>query len=180
MSEVAVKKLPARKDVRAGDTWDLTSLFRSDAAWEEALGVWEDRIPQFAAYAGTLGQSAERLAECLAHDLAFDREGDRLGTYAHLRSSEDQAAADAQRMLGRYQHVATRAGEAASFIRPEIMAIPAVDAARPGWMPPRSPPTASRSSGSCGRGPTCSPTARSGSWPCRAPLPGPRPGPSGS
>ena len=29
-------------------------------------------------------------------------------------------------MMGRFQHVATRAGEAASFIRPEILAIPPV------------------------------------------------------
>lgn len=119
-----VKTLPARKDVSVGDTWDLASLCRSDAEWEEALATWEERIPQFAPYAGTLGSSPERLAECLAHDLAFDREGDRLGTYAHLRASEDQAAPEAQRMTGRFQHVATRAGEAASFIRPEIMAIP--------------------------------------------------------
>ena len=123
MTDVAVKTLPARKDVRAGDTWDLASLFRSDTEWEDALQVWEDRIPQFAPYAGTLGESPERLAECLTHELAFDREGDRLGTYAHLRASEDTAAAAAQRMTGRFQHVATRAGAAASFIRPEIMAI---------------------------------------------------------
>lgn len=124
MGDAAVKTLPARKDVSVGDTWDLTSLCRSDAEWEEALQVWEERIPQFAAYAGTLGSSADRLAECLAHDLAFDREGDRLGTYAQLRASEDLASADAQRMVGRFQHVSTRAGEAASFLRPEIMAIP--------------------------------------------------------
>jgi oligoendopeptidase F len=123
MSETAVKKLPPRKDVASGDTWDLASLFRSDAEWDTALGVWERRIPEFAAFAGTLGSSAERLAECLAFDLAYDREGDRLGTYAHLRAAEDQAAAEAQRMTGRFQHVSTRAGEAASFIRPEIMAI---------------------------------------------------------
>ncbi|MCE9631422.1 MAG: oligoendopeptidase F [Planctomycetia bacterium] len=132
MSDVTVKTLPARKDVAVGDTWNLTSLFGSDAAWEEALAVWEERIPQFAAYAGTLGSSAERLGECLAHDLAFDREGDRLATYAHLRASEDQGAAEAQRMLGRFQHVSTRAGEAASFIRPEIMAIPPATLA--GWL----------------------------------------------
>jgi oligoendopeptidase F len=123
MTEARVKTLPARKDVRVGDTWDLSSLFRSDKDWDDALEVWEDRIPQFAPYVGTLGTSPERLAECLAHDLAFDREGDRLGTYAHLRASEDTAGNDAQRMVGRFQHVSTRAGEAASFIRPEIMAI---------------------------------------------------------
>jgi len=120
----AVKRLPARGDVAVGDTWDLKSLFSSDAEWAVALAEWEKRIPGFATFAGTLGSSAERLAECLAYDLAVDREGDRLGTYAHLRASEDQAAADAQRMTGRFQHVATLAGEKASFIRPEIMAIP--------------------------------------------------------
>ncbi|MEY3206321.1 MAG: Oligoendopeptidase plasmid [Planctomycetota bacterium] len=132
MSETTVKTLPPRRDVAPTDTWDLTSLFRSDAEWETALGVWERRIPEFAAFAGTLGSSAERLAECLAFDLAYDREGDRLGTYAHLRAAEDQSAAEAQRMTGRFQHVSTRAGEAASFIRPEIMAIPEATLAT--WM----------------------------------------------
>ena len=128
----AVKRLPLRGDVAVGDTWDLKSLFSSDAEWDAALSEWEQRIPGFAAFAGTLGSSAERLAECLEYDLAVDREGDRLGTYAHLRASEDQAAADPQRMTGRFQHVATLAGEKASFIRPEIMAIPPATLAA--WM----------------------------------------------
>jgi oligoendopeptidase F len=132
MSDGAVKTLPARKDVAVGDTWDLASLFRSDAEWEAGLAAWEARIPEFAAFVGTLGSSVERLAECLAHDLAYDREGDRLATYAQLRASEDQGAAEPQRMVGRFQHVSTRAGEAASFLRPEIMAIPSATLA--GWL----------------------------------------------
>jgi hypothetical protein len=127
-----VRRLPVRKDVPVGDTWDLSTLCRSDAEWEAGLAAWEARIPAFAAFAGTLGSSAERLAECLANDVAFDREGDRLGTYAHLRASEDQAAPEGQRMAGRFQHVATRAGEAASFIGPEILAIPS--ATLDAWM----------------------------------------------
>ena len=132
MSDGAVKTLPARKDVAVGDTWDLASLFRSDAEWEAALAAWEARIPEFAAFVGTLGSSVERLAECLAHDLAYDREGDRLATYAQLRASEDQGSAEPQRMVGRFQHVSTRACEAASFLRPEIMAIPSATLA--GWL----------------------------------------------
>jgi len=128
----AVRTLPARRDVPVQDTWDLGSLFRSDEEWTAALAAWERRIPGFAAFAGTLGSAPERLAECLAFDLEYDREGDRLGTYAHLRASEDQAAADAQRMTGRFQHVSTLAGEKASFMRPEIMAIPPATLAA--WM----------------------------------------------
>ena len=134
MSDAApsVKTLPARAAVAPADTWDLASLFTSDAEWDAALAAWEARIPEFAACAGTLGSSPERLAAGLAFDLDYDRTGDRIGTYAFLRAAEDQAAPEAQRMVGRFQHVSTRAGEAASFIRPEIMAIdPATLAA---WM----------------------------------------------
>ena len=53
MSDTVVeKKLPARRDVPVGDTWDLASLFSSDKEWEAALAAWEKRIPGFAAFAG--------------------------------------------------------------------------------------------------------------------------------
>jgi len=54
----------------------------------------------------------------------FDRAGERLGTYAYLKTAEDMAASEYQRMLGRYEHAATLAAEAASFIRPEILSLP--------------------------------------------------------
>ena len=120
-----MKSLPKRSDVITGDTWNLESLFATDADWDEALLVWEKRIPLFRDYVGTLGESPEQLAKCLAFDLEVDREADKLGTYAHLRMSEDTAATPAQRMTGRFQHAATRAGEFASFLQPEIMAIDA-------------------------------------------------------
>jgi oligoendopeptidase F len=119
------KTLPTRADVAVADTWDLGSLFATDTDWETSLAAWEERIPEFDAFVGTLGSSAERLAEALQFDLDFDREGDRLGTYAFLRAAEDQQGQQAQRMVGRFQHVSTRAGERASFLRPEILAIPA-------------------------------------------------------
>jgi oligoendopeptidase F len=136
---IAEKRLPPRRDVPVADTWDLSSLFSTAADWEAALVEWEGRIAGYDAFAGTLGSSAERLAECLRFDVEMDRAGDRIGTYAHLRASEDQAAADAQRMTGRFQHLATRAGERASFIRPEIMAIPPATLAAWIELPPLAP-----------------------------------------
>ncbi len=70
-------------------------------------------------------RSAEKLADCLKFDEAFDRAGERLGTYAQLKTSEDTADSRYQRMQGRYINLAGRAAEAGSYIRPEILAIPA-------------------------------------------------------
>lgn len=119
------KQLPPRIKVKAADTWDLSSLYPNDKAWEAEFGKWEKRIKRYASFRGTLGKSAERLAECLKFDAAFDRLGERLGTFAFLKTTEDTADSAAQRMMGRYQHAASEAGQAASFIRPEILAIPA-------------------------------------------------------
>lgn len=118
------KTLPARNKVKLQDQWNLASLFKSDAEWERAFKKWEHQIAGYTKFKEHLGDSAEMLGACLRFDAAIDRAGERLGVYAFLKTAEDQANSDYQRMKGRYQHVATRAAEASSFIRPEIMAIP--------------------------------------------------------
>ncbi|HWB00087.1 MAG TPA: oligoendopeptidase F [Pirellulales bacterium] len=113
-----------RNQVAAADTWDLSSLFADDAAWEQAFVEWEQRIAGLGQFQGRLGQSAAVLAECLKFELAFDRAGERLGSYAHLKTAEDTANSVYQRMLGRFRNAASRASQATSYIRPEILAIP--------------------------------------------------------
>lgn len=120
-----VKSLPPRGKVKPSDTWDLSSLFPGDADWESAFAKWEEQIPGYERFRGKLGDSAEMLSACLQFDAAIDRASERLGVYAALKASEDQSNSDYQRMKGRYEHAATKAAEASSFIRPEIMAIPA-------------------------------------------------------
>ncbi len=119
-----MKKLPARSQVAEADTWDLSSLFASDQDWEKSLRRLERQVAQFAQHQGKLARSAKALAACLDLDVETDRLAERLGAYAYLKTTQDQTNSEYQRMLGRYQNIATRAGEASSFIRPEIMAIP--------------------------------------------------------
>ncbi len=120
-----VKTLPRRDKVKPADTWDLTSLFPSDDAWEKAFKKWEGQIGRFDDFRGQLAKDAKTLAACLKFDNQFDRAGERLGSYAFLKTTEDMANSVYQRMIGRYRNVASRAGQAASYIRPEIMGIPA-------------------------------------------------------
>lgn len=118
------KTLPPRSKVKQADTWDLSSLFPNDKAWETAFAKWEKQIKRYEKFRGTLGRGAEQLAACLKFDATFDRMAERLGTYAFLKTAEDTANSEYQRMMGRYQHASSEAGQAASFIRPEILAIP--------------------------------------------------------
>ena len=118
------KTLPARSKVKQADTWDLGSLYSNDKAWETDFAKWEKQIKRYKKFRGTLGQSAKQLATCLKFDAGFDRQAERLGTYAFLKTTEDTANSEYQRMMGRYQHAASEAAQAASFIRPEILAIP--------------------------------------------------------
>jgi oligoendopeptidase F len=120
-----IKKLPERSQVKVADTWDLSSLFADDAAWDEALAEFEKRIDGFQRFRGKLGESAKTLAACLKYDCDLDRLAERLGIYAHLKATEDQANSRYQGMVAQFQNVATRAGQAASYIRPEILAISA-------------------------------------------------------
>jgi oligoendopeptidase F len=118
------KSLPKRSQVNPQDCWDLSSLFKTDAAWEKAFKSWTASIDGYSRFRGKLGQSAKTLAACLQFDADLDRAGEKLGTYASLKTTEDQADSDAQRMNGRFAHVAAQAAEASSWIRPELMAIP--------------------------------------------------------
>ncbi len=116
------KKLPPRSKVKPADTWDLASLFPSDAEWEAAFAAWEKQVPKYEKFRGKL-DDPKQLAACLKFDSKLDRDAERIGSYAFLRTAEDTANSTHQRMQGRFQNVASRAGQAASFIRPELLAL---------------------------------------------------------
>ena len=82
-----------------------------------------ERIEGYARFQGHLTDGPETMLECLQFDCEMDRLAERLGTYAFLRTAEDQANDHYQGLVARYQNVAVRAGQIASFLRPEILAI---------------------------------------------------------
>jgi oligoendopeptidase F len=121
---VTADRVPTRAEVPAADTWDLASLYPNDAAWEAAFAEWEKMLDGYTRFRGRLGESADVLAECLRFDTSVDRLGDRVGTYAFLKSSEDVGNSTYQGLKARFLGVAARAGELASYIRPEILSLP--------------------------------------------------------
>ncbi len=119
-----VLRLPNRSGVKPADTWDLAPLCENDAQWDALFQKLDKQIAGFAKFRGNLGESAKTLAACLKFDADFDRLGERVGGYAHLKVTEDQANSTYQGMVAKFANLATRASQAASYIRPEILALP--------------------------------------------------------
>ena len=115
--------LPKRADVKVADTWDLCALCESDAQWEELFQRLDKQIAGYEKFRGKLGDGAKTLAACLKFDHDFERLAERVGGYAHLKITEDQADSTYQAMVARFQNLATRASQAASFVRPEILSL---------------------------------------------------------
>lgn len=118
------KTIPERSAVRVEDTWDLTKVFKSDAAWERGYRKLEKMIPTFETFRGKLGKSAHNIRACLDFECEFQKLGERLAVYAFLKNTEDVSNGTYQGMVARFMYLATAASEASSFIAPEMQAIP--------------------------------------------------------
>jgi oligoendopeptidase F len=121
---MAIRKIPERREVPAGHRWDLTALFNSDDDWGALFAETETRIGRYAEFRGRLAESAGVLHSALDFHLDLVRRIEKLYTYAHLKSDEDKSD---QHFLGMHQRAVnlfTRASEAASFLTPEIQAVP--------------------------------------------------------
>jgi oligoendopeptidase F len=116
-------RLPKRSDVKPADTWDLAPLCEGDPQWELLFQKLDKQIATYEKFRGKLGEGAKTLAACLKFDNEFDRLAERVGGYAHLKVTEDQTNNAPQAMMARFQNLATRASQAASYIRPEILSL---------------------------------------------------------
>jgi oligoendopeptidase F len=119
------KAIPARKDIPDEHKWDLTALFQSDQDWEKWFVEVENQISAYAGFKGRLKETVEVFRAALDFHLALTRKIERIQTYARLKSDEDKSNPF---YLGLYQRAVglnTRAGEASSFLIPEIQAVAA-------------------------------------------------------
>ena len=118
------RTLPARSKVKAADTWDLSPLFKDDKSWQRAYKKLEKLVPGYRKFRGKLGKSAKNVRECFEFDVEFEKLAERIGSYAFLKQSEDVANSTYSGMVQQFTFLATRASEEASYIAPELQALP--------------------------------------------------------
>ena len=117
------KKIPERSEVAEQDKWAIEDIYATDELWEADLQKIKDMIPVISAYAGTLGQSAERLHGYLQLVEKTEVLVNALANYAMRRSDEDARVSKYQAMVGRCMSTCVELNAASSFATPELMAI---------------------------------------------------------
>lgn len=118
------KQLPKRSEVAIQDTWDLSSLFENDQAWQVEFEQLEQEIEKLGGYKGHLQESSDLLLEALETSSNLNRRLERLFVYAQQSFDTDTTNSFYQKMYGRVQSLEVKLTSAASYIEPEILAIP--------------------------------------------------------
>ena len=72
-------------------TWDLTTILKSDEAFEEAFKSIEAKIGEEKKTKGHLGESAETLYEALSLEDELGTKLEKVYVYAHLKQDQDTA-----------------------------------------------------------------------------------------
>jgi oligoendopeptidase F len=116
-------RIPARSEISASDTWDLTVLYPTADDWAADYARLQEQFPRYAEYKGKIGQSAADLRDCLEFDKELSLRVERLHHYASLRMSEDSSDAENLKRDGQLQNLLTKVAEASAYISPEIQAI---------------------------------------------------------
>ena len=116
-------ELKNRADMDPRFTWDLSSIYESDEAWEKALKAAAENVRRIAELPGTLSGSVESLKTGLDTICAAMEQMDRLYCYAYLRKSGDNGDPKSQEMEARFINQMTAFKSAVSFLNPEILSI---------------------------------------------------------
>jgi oligoendopeptidase F len=113
-----------RADLPDSDKWDLTHLFGDTDKWSQDFTWIQQTYPKLTEQKGHLGESADTLAAFLEFEKSLDVKIERVYHYASLQLAEDSANSEYLARIGQLQNLLTKISEAASFLGPEIQAIP--------------------------------------------------------
>jgi len=124
MLSTEVSSLPPRDKIEDKYKWDLTHIYKNDDEWEKDFKWVETNIPNYEKFKGTLSKSSDHLLKCFQFDDSIGIKLEKLYLYSMLSKDSDMRVTNYQAMEERIKSLHSKAGAAASFIRPELLQIP--------------------------------------------------------
>src|SRR5215212_1048726 len=103
--------------------WNAASVFPSEAAWESAAESLLIQLNEVKQKEGSVGQSAQALADVLAATDALMESVGKVLTYAFNNQAVDNLNPNAARMMGKAQSIVGQIFAGIGFLQPEILTI---------------------------------------------------------
>ncbi|MBM7643032.1 oligoendopeptidase F [Streptococcus loxodontisalivarius] len=104
-------------------TWDLSTIFPTDDAWEVEERALQEACQKAKAYAGHLLDSAASLLEVTEDYLAISRRLEKLYVYASMKNDQDTTVAKYQEFQAKASALYGTFSECFAFFEPEFMVI---------------------------------------------------------
>ncbi|HQY29857.1 MAG TPA: M3 family oligoendopeptidase, partial [Thermomicrobiales bacterium] len=114
----------ARQDIPIAETWDLTNVFETEAAFAEGLAAVDSLVTAGISFQGRLGESAQTLADAFTSAIDLQHLVQRLIVYSRLSFDVDTTDPESQSRLDAATGVAIRANQALAWFDPELLEIP--------------------------------------------------------
>lgn len=123
MTEANKNKLPKREDIDQAYKWKLEDIYAEDHIWEEDLKRVKQLSEEIVKYKGHLGESSDKLLQCLSLCDELLSLNDKVFVYARMRRDENNANPVYQAFTDKVMALSTEVYAAVSFITPEIISI---------------------------------------------------------
>ena len=104
-------------------TWDLTRIYESYEAWEQAFEAVKAEADAFAACAGTLQEGRETVKQALERYIALMEKMGDVYCYAMMKQHEDTTVGVYQAMNSRAQTLYSEVGAKTAFLTPELLTL---------------------------------------------------------
>ncbi|MFO7166880.1 MAG: oligoendopeptidase F [Chloroflexota bacterium] len=118
------QKVPRRSEIPVEYTWDLTTVYADDSAWEQDIAALEQLLPEATALAGSVAQSAASLLKTLTLRDQIWTKLEQIYIYANRRHDSDSGDPTGQELADRAGSLVAKVSGALAFIDPEILAVP--------------------------------------------------------
>jgi len=105
-------------------TWDLSPMYQNIDEWERDFAQIKPMTEKFLAFKGKLAESPETLKAAIECMDEFERLGEKVYVYAHLKSDEDTTINANRSRLNRVESLFASLSANSAWFDPEIMAIP--------------------------------------------------------
>lgn len=104
-------------------TWDLSTVYVTDEAWEAEMEALTADIEDAKKYAGHLVESSKNLLEITEAELALSRRLEKAYVYASMKNDQDTTVAKYQEFQAKATALYAKYSEVFSFYEPEFMTL---------------------------------------------------------